>query len=321
MKTIRPLHDDQDDDKPVGKLLSRREVLALLGGSSAALILGTGFSSSLARQSQATSTPAGTALPSCVVRPEMTEGPYFVDEQLNRIDVRIDPTDGNIKDGVPLWVVFNVSSVGDGTCTPIAGAQIDVWSCDAVGVYSGVSDAGFETVGQKWLRGYQVTDDTGAAQFISVFPGWYSGRTTHFHFKIRTDPSAETSYEFTSQLFFPEELIDTVYAQAPYSTKSGTRDTTNATDMHYANGGDQLLMELTEVSTGDMTSVVQSAAASVTATPQAEVPQGYKIVFTIGLDLTDTSVGASDSFSQGGGPGAGGGPGGNPPGGAPTATP
>ena len=71
------------------------------------------------------------------------------------------------------------------------GAVIDVWHCDAAGVYSDVTDPGFDTTGSDFLRGYQVTDESGRAAFTTVYPGWYQGRTVHIHFKIRTDPDQD----------------------------------------------------------------------------------------------------------------------------------
>jgi protocatechuate 3,4-dioxygenase beta subunit len=174
-------------------------------------------------------------LPSCVVRPELTVGPYFVDRQLDRSDIRIEPSTGKAVEGVPLALTFNVSSVGGGRCTPLANAMVDVWHCDAHGVYSAVDDrmSGTDSSSQKFCRGYQVTDPNGVARFTTIYPGWY--RTVHIHFKIRTPADAALAdrrdqlYEFTSQLFFDEALNDRVYGQAPYSGK-GRRDTTNERD-------------------------------------------------------------------------------------------
>jgi protocatechuate 3,4-dioxygenase beta subunit len=89
------------------------------------------------------------ALPSCVVTPQLTEGPYFVDELLMRSDIRSDPATGAVREGVPLRLAFRITRVdGDAACTPLTGALVDVWQCDALGVYSDVSDPGFSTRGQ-----------------------------------------------------------------------------------------------------------------------------------------------------------------------------
>jgi protocatechuate 3,4-dioxygenase beta subunit len=75
-----------------------------------------------------------------MVKPQQTEGPYFVDEKLNRSDIRSDPTDGSVKQGVPLRLVFHVSQVDGSSCKPLTGATVDVWHCNALGVYSDVTD-------------------------------------------------------------------------------------------------------------------------------------------------------------------------------------
>ena len=259
-----------NDDRQVGRILSRREVLALFGAAGAVMLVGCapGQSSStqptdvstqalpstptqaLSSAPTATLSTASTvALHSCIVRPEQTEGPYFVDEKLNRSDIRSDPSDGSMKEGVPLQLTFNVSQVGGSGCTPLADATVDIWHCDALGVYSDVSDPGFDTSGQKFLRGYQVTDTNGTVQFATIYPGWYQGRTVHIHFKIRNDATSDQSYEFTSQLFFDDALTDQVHTQAPYASK-GQRTLRNDGDGIFQGGGDQLLLTLTEADQG-----------------------------------------------------------------------
>jgi protocatechuate 3,4-dioxygenase beta subunit len=224
------------DDLPVGRVLTRREALAVLGASGALFFLGCSTS-------DATTDPGDSS--ACVVRPELTEGPYYVDEELNRSDLRSDPSDGSIRAGALLALTFNVSRASSEACEPLAGAIVDVWHCDAEGVYSDVSDGGFNTVGRKFLRGYQVTDADGVARFTTIYPGWYQGRAVHIHFKVRSGSSASSAYEFTSQLFFDDSLTDQVHAEAPYSAK-GQRDTRNASDGIYGQGGLQLVLNVTE---------------------------------------------------------------------------
>jgi protocatechuate 3,4-dioxygenase beta subunit len=279
--------DMHHDDIPVGRLLSRREMLVLLGSTGAAVVAATGFSKLDFVQQAITPTPTAAAIPSCVVRPALTEGPYFVDEMLNRSDIRIEPSDDSVKEGTLLRLVFNVSDVSTNACAPLEGAQVDVWHCDAQGWYSGVDDPGFDTSDQQWLRGYQVTDENGNAEFITIYPGWYSGRTVHIHFKIRTDPDADEGYEFTSQLFFPEEMSDLVHEEEAYAAK-GYRDTLNEDDNIFQNSEDLLTLELTEL----------------------EDEPGYEAIFSIGLDLSQPSTAENDF----GGPGGNGAP---PPGGRP----
>ena len=197
----------------------------------------------------ASSTADSATLPECVVSPQQTEGPYFVDEKLNRSDIRSDPADGSVKEGVPLQLTLRVSLIGSTGCTPLADAIVDIWHCDALGVYSDVADPSFSTVGKKFLRGYQVTDADGTVQFTTIYPGWYQGRTVHMHFKVRTDGTSGQSYEFTSQLYFDDSITDQVHLRSPYADK-GQRTLKNAGDGIFNGGGDQLLLALTETSPG-----------------------------------------------------------------------
>jgi len=173
---------------------------------------------------------AAQSTPSCVLSPALTEGPYFVEEGLVRSDIRSDPGDGSVKDGRLLRLRLTVLKVSDSACTPYEGATVDLWHCDAAGLYSDVAANG--TVGKKFLRGSQVSDADGLVEFMTIFPGWYSGRTVHIHFKVRTYDGSSTTYEFTSQLFFDSSLTSAVYSQAPYSSR-GAPGTTNSTDNIY----------------------------------------------------------------------------------------
>lgn len=229
------------DDVPVGDVLTRREALAVLGASGLALLGGPARGSASLRSQR--------TVPACVVRPEQTEGPYFVDEALNRSDIRADPATGTLKDGTPLTLILAVSRLRDKACAPLAGAHVDIWHCDALGVYSDVRDPGFNTVGQRFLRGYQLTDVNGEARFQTIYPGWYEGRTVHIHFKIRTDPARARGHAFTSQLYFDNALNTRVHARAPYAAK-GRRSDTNADDAIFARGGDQLLLAPTAAGEG-----------------------------------------------------------------------
>ena len=208
--------------------LTRRRLLALAGGAGAAL---------LAAGARAQTTGA------CVVRPRQTEGPFFVDEPLERADIRSDPRTGAMKAGVPLRLAFRVSRLAEGRCAPLAAARIDVWHCDAEGRYSGVRGFGSaaSTAGQHFLRGYQLTDAGGVAQFLTVYPGWYGGRAVHVHFKIRTAGAAGRAQEFTSQLYFDERLSERIFAREPYARRAG-RWLRNAEDALYRDGGPQLTL-------------------------------------------------------------------------------
>ncbi len=221
-----------NDDQPVGRLLSRREAVTWLGATGVLWLAGE-----LTPRRAMADSPG----PSCVVRPEQTEGPYFVDERLNRSDIRSDPTDGRVRPGTPLALTLLVSRLSAGGCQPLTGAQVDIWHCDALGVYSDVRDPGFNTIGQKFFRGYQITDARGQARFLTVYPGWYEGRTVHIHFKIRTEPMARRNFEFTSQMYFDDGLTNRVHADPPYAAK-GPRTARNQHDRIFRRGGDQLML-------------------------------------------------------------------------------
>jgi protocatechuate 3,4-dioxygenase beta subunit len=242
-----------DDDRAVGRLLTRREVLALFGTTAggallvacAPSVLISPAASAIGGASAHPSASGVAGLPSCIVRPELTEGPYFVDEKLNRSDIRSDPDTGVVEAGATLALAYAVSRIDASSCTPFAGALVDVWHCNALGVYSDVNDPSGSTVGQQFLRGYQVTDADGMARFITVYPGWYSGRAVHIHFKIRTDAGADAGLEFTSQLFFDDAQSAAVYSRDPYAAK-GTPDTPNSNDGIYGQSGGQTLLTVVE---------------------------------------------------------------------------
>lgn len=187
----------------------------------------------------------------CLVSPEQTEGPFFVDEKLNRSDIKVDPASGSISSGVPLGLVLQVNQLVNNSCTPLSGATVDVWHCDALGAYSDVRDnaarSAGDTRGKKFLRGYQMTDAQGKVEFQTIYPGWYEGRTVHVHYMVRTDLAA--GQEFTSQLFFDEAITDQVHSQSPYSQK-GRRDTTNDTDGIFRRGGNDLKLQLSNDADG-----------------------------------------------------------------------
>lgn len=264
---------DQDDVQ-IGRILSRREVLVLFGAAGAATVLAacgvatstatpgatstapgtaagtaTGTAGATATAVAAASSAIATAIPACIVRPALTEGPYFVDEKLERSDIRSDPSDGSVSEGVLFDLAFAVSQISGSSCTAFRGVLVDVWHCDGLGVYSDVSDQGFTTTGKKFLRGYQTTDANGIARFTTIFPGWYQGRAVHIHFKMRSDAMASSGHEFTSQLFFDEAMIARVFAEAPYVQK-GTGWLKNGDDGTYNGGGSQLLLS----PTGDIAS-------------------------------------------------------------------
>ena len=247
--------------------LTRRQAIGAAGATGVAFLIG-GVRPSAAHVLDAGADEAVTA--KCVMTPAKTEGPYFVDEKLNRSDVRED------QPGVPLRLTMYVFDA-DNDCAPVKGAQVDIWHANASGRYSDESANG--TSGQTWLRGYQATDADGKVTFTTIYPGWYSGRAVHIHFKVRTYSGSTETLEFTSQLFFTDEMNRTVFQQAPYSSR-GNPDTTDETDNIYGSDGSSLLLH-----------------------PQSDGAGGYTADFSVGVSggsdnsstsaPSDTSVNAS----------------------------
>jgi protocatechuate 3,4-dioxygenase beta subunit len=228
------------DDLPIGRVLTRRETLALLGSTGTLFLLG---SSPL----NAGAFRAGRPRHVCIVRPSSTQGPYYVDEKLNRSDIRSDPSDGTIRQGALLLLTMNVSRIVKSACRPLEGAIVDIWHCDAEGLYSDAVDPSFNTTGKKFLRGYQVTDKNGVTKFTTIYPGWYPGRTVHIHYKIRSPAMTRSSYEFTGQMYFNEGTSDRVYAKPPYAARAN-RSVSNLTDRIYnSDGGRQSMLAVTPV--------------------------------------------------------------------------
>ncbi|MBE0580614.1 MAG: intradiol ring-cleavage dioxygenase [Devosia sp.] len=158
----------------------------------------------------------------CAIVPEVTEGPYYFDPAMERVDI----TEG--RPGISTRIRLQVVDAG---CVPMPGARVDIWHCDATGVYSGYAgqgdDGSIDTTGETFMRGTQFADDNGIAEFETVYPSWYRGRTTHIHFKIFLD---ETNI-LTGQIFFPDALSEYIYLNvAPYNDRASARDTLNSND-------------------------------------------------------------------------------------------
>ncbi|MAQ86386.1 MAG: protocatechuate dioxygenase [Maritimibacter sp.] len=176
----------------------------------------------------------------CAIMPEVTEGPYYLDEALVRRDIRED------RDGVPVLLRMQVV---DATCTPLPGARVDVWHCDAQGVYSsfGGAEAGQSSAtGETFLRGTQRADATGLVEFDTIYPGWYRGRTTHIHFKVWLDDANV----LTGQIFFPDDLSEALYANAAPYGRGRARDTMNAADRIAQRAGRAAVADVSEQAEG-----------------------------------------------------------------------
>lgn len=208
------------------RALTRRASLVRLGGFLATLL---GLGGMKAAESEGAG-PAGVASGdvTCVLTPEQTAGPFYISgERLRR----------NITDGKPgVRLSLRAVVVDASTCKPVRGAAVDVWHCDAAGVYSGFGQGAGS---RAFLRGIQKTDKHGLAVFRTVYPGWYPGRTVHIHVRVHLGGNVV----HTGQLYFPESVTDSVFRKSPYASRP-SRDTRNADDAVFRNGGKRSMLRV-----------------------------------------------------------------------------
>jgi protocatechuate 3,4-dioxygenase beta subunit len=211
--------------------ISRRDSLLKLGG----LVAGASALSGWKIADKAGAGPAGVASGeiSCVLAPEATEGPFYLDDARLRRNI----TEG--RPGTPLALQLRVVDVS--SCKAIKGAAVDVWHCDAAGAYSGTGSEADE----RFLRGVQRTNARGLTFFRTIYPGWYPGRTVHIHVLVHIGGNVV----HTGQLYFPDALTDTVFRRSPYNRR-GARDTRNVADSIYRNGGRRSTLELRRTGSG-----------------------------------------------------------------------
>lgn len=179
---------------------------------------------------------------SCVLTPEETAGPYplFGDIASASTYMREDITEGRA--GVPLQLLLTFVNVND-NCAAITDALIYVWHCDKDGVYSGYSQPGANTLGETFCRGVQMTDSTGLARFTTIYPGWYSGRITHVHFRAYLGNALQA----TSQLAFPQDITQVVYSSSLYATRGqNTSVTSFSADNVFSDGEQYQLCTMTQ---------------------------------------------------------------------------
>ncbi|MFM9697453.1 intradiol ring-cleavage dioxygenase [Streptomyces europaeiscabiei] len=219
--------------------IGRRTVLIATGATAATLAVGAAATPEAPTTGTADTgdTAPVAAAAVCTLTKEMTEGPYYLDGQLVRADIRENKT------GFPL--VLTLTVVDDDTCAPLAGALVEIWHCDALGEYSGfVGNNGHdEPDNGTFLRGAVLSNSSGVARITTVYPGWYRGRCIHIHLKVHTDVTLTSDGSFTGgqelhtgQLFFDETVTTRVGALSPYSANTVPR-TTLAQDSIYDEGG------------------------------------------------------------------------------------
>jgi protocatechuate 3,4-dioxygenase beta subunit len=240
-------------------VLTRRRALGWLGGAGALAALGCGDDEKNGATGgdggldagyggAAQNVDASTEASACTPAPEGEVGPYFADDsdpRFNRSNILSNLDGSNTQGGVPLTLTIFVLDATNG-CLPYAGAQVDIWHCNASGVYS--DEASQNSASDQWLRGYQVTDTTGKVTFATIMPGWYPGRTTHIHLRLRSSHSEAAGLSDgsnTTQLFFEQSVDDDLATQvAPYNAE-GKNPTTNASDHVYSqeeSGANQLVL-------------------------------------------------------------------------------
>ena len=207
--------------------LSRRQALGAFGTVSLGALLGACGSEErkVATTDGGTATvepktaPAGSLVEkldagaSCAQTAEQTEGPYYFDADSIRSDIR----EG--RPGTPLVLALRVRGGDD--CAPVENAIVDIWHCDAGGVYSGFGPG----EGERFLRGAQATNEDGIAKFTTIYPGFYQGRTVHIHAKVHLDRQTV----LTTQLYFDDAVSDRVYEADPYASQ-GDRSQRNDSD-------------------------------------------------------------------------------------------
>ncbi|MEV7731969.1 intradiol ring-cleavage dioxygenase [Streptomyces sp. NPDC088921] len=289
--------------------ITRRRALVVTGGTVAAGGFAVaGYQSAFADTADATDSIEATATGACMtLMSSVTEGPYYLDGALVRKDI----TEG--KSGVPLTLRLTVVDATDG-CTPVKGAAVEIWHCDAWGYYSGYTTAnpggsapaesedGSTANDNTYLRGYQIANANGVVKFETVFPGWYTPRTCHIHVKVHTGGEKEDgTYEggrvnYTGQLFFDDTIAEEIFALEPYSRHSGSY-TTLDDDMVYDGGG------------------ASSGLLTLKAVHKADPSKGYKGSLSLAIDPDAESTGVG---SGGGGTPPSGAPSGEPPSGAPS---
>ncbi len=230
---------EEHEEAPNEYLIKRRTALMGLLGTVLMPVSGL-LSPALAQSSLEDAAGIGDVLENipdmCRVTTATIEGPYYIDKEIVRSDIRED------QPGVPLELELRLVNANAG-CSPIAGAAVSVWHCNADGEYSGYlgNDPNvFPDVGaadetghvpqqgtERFLRGIQTTDAEGKVKFTTIVPGWYTPRAVHIH--VRAFVSERDM--ITTQLYFPQAVINTVHStQDPYKAR-GVSIYTNENDI------------------------------------------------------------------------------------------
>ncbi|KAF4955657.1 hypothetical protein FSARC_11805 [Fusarium sarcochroum] len=234
----------------------------------------------------------------CVLAPDTVWGPYGVDGEILRHDLREE------QGGIDFYLDIGVIDIE--TCEPLQGTALTIWNCNATGSYSSFTGIDPDTSelldgwtkredgttdNETFLRGIQVTDEHGVVEFLTKFPGYYITRTTHIHVTAQTNISNGTSYSSSAiqhigQLFFEEDLLNRVYSASPYKEHLSTLNrTTNGEDSLFSDASSdgysavisvsQLTKRLADGLVGYITIGVNTSADGLAITGGGVNPQGY----------------------------------------------
>lgn len=274
------------------KTASRRRLLLMgMGGAGVATLAGA-----------AASAPAPSR--TLKLTAETTEGPYY----LEPVPVRSDITGG--RTGIPVEVRLTVL---DQTGAPLPGALVDLWHCDARGLYSGFpgqgDTTGVDTRGMTFLRGRQTAGADGVAAFRTIYPGWYRGRTTHIHFKVANGGLTN----LTSQFFLPDALSEYLYTSLSAYKRDSVRDTLNSLDGILLQAGDTVSGSVREERGRYVISL--TVVVDPKASPRVDRPPVPGQGQSPGGPGARPGQSAPGARTGGGAPSGAGGPGGRPPGG------
>jgi len=260
-----------DDCRPSNGIqvpMRRREMVALSGGALASVVL---YACGADEDEAVRSVVEGaTTMPDCVLTPGQEEGPFYIDLAQVRQDIVEN------RPGVPLALALTV--VDSDTCEPIRDAAVDIWHCDALGVYSGEPSEGSE--GETYLRGIQLTDGNGLAEFATIYPGQYPGRTTHIHVKVHIGGrQSDGTYSgghvsHTGQLFTSDRRDAEVFALAPYDRNTAEITSRNTDGVFRDQGG-------------------SSSALALARGGNGLAQDGFRARVTLGLDPSATAARAA----------------------------
>lgn len=201
----------------------------------------------------------------CVMTPEGRSGPFYLNLNSVRADVR------ESAPGKRLDLCFTV--IDAVTCDPHQNAVVEIWSCDATGHYSGYHTIDPDVPGytqvplgqvppeaphyppsdnDTFLRGVQLTNAAGIVRFTTVYPSWYATRTPHVHVKVYLQlPTTDQTAIFTTQMYFDEATNAAVLGTQLYQGRTAARDTMNDTDRHFvAMGGSQDILDIQNTTFG-----------------------------------------------------------------------